>query len=510
MVGIRMFAEIQKRKQMGYKKQQTARELGLDNKTVRKYWDMDELEYAEHLLETRERSKCMEPYREVILTKLKEHREITSAVIHDQLREANKDFQPSYRSVRRYVRELRFEEGLLTPLQIRQYTESIETPLGFQAQVDMGVKTMTDPYGKKVKVYIFAMVLSSSRYKFMCFQREPFTAQTFCKAHDCAFKYFGGRPCEIVYDQDRVMVVSENGGDIIYTEHFENYKNYAGFTVHLCRGYDPESKGKIEAVVKYIKGNFLHYRTFYSISQLNSEGLKWLDRTGNGLIHNTTKIVPTVAFVEEAKKLKPVPELGETQMLPRFALIGKDNVVMYKQNRYSMPKGTYRPSRQARIEENGKTISFFDTETNELIEQLPLAVGIGKSVHNTHPERERNTKHESLLKRVLDGFGNEDSAKKFVDAILLKKPRYTRDQLSALLKLQEKYERKDLISAIEYCQKRDLFSASDFGDSLEYLVKTIEPKKHLDYKLPAKYSVIQAEQRPLDAYAQLVRIGDVL
>lgn len=54
---------------------------------------------------------------------------------------------------------------------------------------------------------------------------EPFTAKTFCEAHDRAFRYFGGRPAEIVYDQDRVAVVSENGGDIIFTETFENYKN---------------------------------------------------------------------------------------------------------------------------------------------------------------------------------------------------------------------------------------------------------------------------------------------
>ena len=50
MVGMGMFAEIKKRKQMGYKKQQAARELGLDNKTVRKYWGMDEVQYAQQLL----------------------------------------------------------------------------------------------------------------------------------------------------------------------------------------------------------------------------------------------------------------------------------------------------------------------------------------------------------------------------------------------------------------------------------------------------------------------------
>ena len=509
MVGITMFAEIQKRKQMGYKKQQTARELGLDNKTVRKYWDMAELEYVQHLLESKQRNRYMDPYREKILEKLNAHREMTSAVIYDQLREAEANFQPSYRSVRRFVGEIRIEEGLLTPRQIRQYTEIAKTPLGLQAQVDMGVKTMVDPYGKKVKVYIFAMVLSSSRYKYMYCQNEPFTAQSFCRAHDTAFKYFGGRPCEIVYDQDRVMVVSENGGDIIYTEAFENYKNYAGFSIHLCRGSDPESKGKIESVIKYIKGNFLSYRTFYSITQLNSDGLKWLDRTGNGQIHNTTKIIPAVAFAEERKYLKPVPELGEIQQLPRFALIRKNNVVMYKQNRYSMPKGTYRPSRQAKIEADDKTIRFFDAETNELIEQLPLAQGIGKSVRNTHPERERSTKHQVLLQRVLDGFGNDECAKTFVQGILLRKPRYTRDQLGMLLRLQEKYERGDFMQALEYCQKRELFSASDFGDTLAYLAKKVETPNYLDYKLPIKYSVVRAQERPLDSYTHLVNVGEM-
>jgi len=171
---------------------------------------------------------------------------------------------------------------------IRQYGENPDLPFGYQAQVDMGQKKMKDINGNMVKIYIFAMVLSSSRYKFVLFQLEPFDAETFIRAHDLAFKYFGGRPSEIVYDQDRVMVVSENRGDIIYTEAFDNYRNYAGFSVHLCRGSDPESKGKVEAVVKFVKGNFLSCRVFYGIASLNSDGLSWLDRTGNGKVHETT------------------------------------------------------------------------------------------------------------------------------------------------------------------------------------------------------------------------------
>ena len=50
MVGMEMYVEIQKLKKLGYKKQRAARQLGLDTKTVRKYWDMGEDEYvAQHL-----------------------------------------------------------------------------------------------------------------------------------------------------------------------------------------------------------------------------------------------------------------------------------------------------------------------------------------------------------------------------------------------------------------------------------------------------------------------------
>ena len=63
-------------------------------------------------------------------------------------------------------------------------------------------------------------------------------------------------PSEIAYDQDRIIVVSENAGDIICTEDFQNYMNHMKFKMRLCRAYDPESKGKVEAAVKFAKYNF--------------------------------------------------------------------------------------------------------------------------------------------------------------------------------------------------------------------------------------------------------------
>ena len=274
--------------------------------------------------------------------------DLTGGCIYDKLREKYVDFKPSYRSVRSYIKEIREAEGIVSPIKIRQYEEVSETPIGYQAQVDMGQYNMKDMYGKRVKIYIFAMSLSFSRYKFIYFQLTPFTAQDFVGAHYKAFRYFGGRPNQIVYDQDRVMVVSENHGDILFTDVFNSYKCFAGFSVHLCRGYDPESKGKIEAVIKYVKGNFLPGREFCGIDSLNSTGLSWLDRTGNGLVHETTKMIPKIVFKEEQGHLKAFPELTYADKISQFAMVRKTNVVVYKQNRYGVQKGTYEPKKRGK------------------------------------------------------------------------------------------------------------------------------------------------------------------
>ena len=50
------------------------------------------------------------------------------------------------------------------------------------------------------------MVMSMSRKKFVYFQDHPFSASEFVEAHDLAFKYYGGRTQEIVYDQDLSLI----------------------------------------------------------------------------------------------------------------------------------------------------------------------------------------------------------------------------------------------------------------------------------------------------------------
>ena len=91
-------------------------------------------------------------------------------------------------------------------------------------------------------------------------------------------------------------------------------------------------------MVKYVKRNFLAGRTFNSLEVLNTEVLQWLEKTGNGKIHGTTRLVPAEEFEIERKYLlpyygEPVPPKDE----PKEYHVRKDNTVRYRTNYYSVP-----------------------------------------------------------------------------------------------------------------------------------------------------------------------------
>ena len=57
-----MYEQLQKLKYRGYSKRRAARELDVSRDTADKYWDMSEEEYAECLLDSKTRTKILDPY----------------------------------------------------------------------------------------------------------------------------------------------------------------------------------------------------------------------------------------------------------------------------------------------------------------------------------------------------------------------------------------------------------------------------------------------------------------
>ena len=81
MVDNSMYVRIKELKEIGFKKNWVANELKLDSKTVDKYWNMTDEDYARYLIESSERTRIMDEYHDFVLERLVTYPEITSSII---------------------------------------------------------------------------------------------------------------------------------------------------------------------------------------------------------------------------------------------------------------------------------------------------------------------------------------------------------------------------------------------------------------------------------------------
>lgn len=507
-----MFSEIKQYKALGFNKSQVERALNINYKTVQKYWDMDPGEYAKVTIQSKNRHKKIDIYKDDILEWITDFRDMSAAQVLDWIKERYGDVKFKERSLRLYISNLRLEYNLPKASPIRQFEEVPELPMGYQAQVDMGQIWLKKSNGSKVKVYCFAMVLSHSRYKYILWTDKPFTTVSFIDAHNRAFEYLGGMPAEIVYDQDRVLAVSENSGDIIYTEGFQNYINTMRYKVRLCRGFDPQSKGKIESVVKYSKYNFAINRIFIDVESFNEDSFKWLDRTGNGKKHEITKKIPAEVFALEKKHLLPVPELFEknSSNISLTYAVRKNNIILYKQNRYQVPKGTYSPGKELKLKIIGSRMNIVDFDTGVLIASHLVSSRQGELIKIIHPERDIHSSINQVYEKLFFALGKTDNAKLLLDGIKREKPRYCKDQFGSILNIVHLYEASLIQQALNYCVVRNLWSAGMFKETLEYLaIQDIakEHKKSVIYKfsIPSKFRGLKPEVRSISDYINALK-----
>lgn len=515
MINWMEYAEIQKHKRAGLNKSQVARLLSTDYKTILKYWDMSPDDFSAERENASSRRCKADAFKNYILKCLTEYPDMSSAQLYDWLKEnSGNDTLPfTERTMRNYVNHIREEYDITRPQKVRQYEAVEELPMGFQAQVDMGSINLKNYYGRSKKVFCFAMVLSHSRYKYVLWQDRPFTTSDFTAAHIKAFAFFGGRPKQIVYDQDRVMTVSENYGDIIYTSGFQSFVNEIKFEIYLCRGADPESKGKVENVVKYAKHNFAEHRVFYDIDSFNQDCIDWLRRTANGTINDTTKKIPAEVFSVEKEYLIPVSECTNVNSDTKSILysVRKDNVVLYKSNRYRVPYGTYAPGRKVALYANNRRLRITDPETGEILAVYDISSEKGKLIgekvrHNEKPEVVLQTEQE--LKALFDYPARFDDFLKQVEATHM---RHYKDQLFQLKKLFEVYDKPVILESFEYCITHSLFSYADMNSCILFFnTRKEDPlKKRLNAKsLPEKYRNDKIALRDLSIYEEALSRRD--
>ena len=446
---------------------QISRELGIDRKTVRRYLKMSRDEFESSDVYRRHYKRLLDPFENYVKTSLEAHPELSSSQIYDWLRERYADLPTvNIRTVFNYTRYIRAKYGIGKPNQPtpRQYSVIEETSYGEYAQVDFGEMWMQYEDGRRVKVYFFVMVLCRSRKKYIWFSKVPFTSELAIYAHEKAFEYYGGKPLKIIYDQDKVFIHNENLGDYLLTKSFGSFVNQERFETIFCRKSDPESKGKVENVVKYVKHNFLRCRTFVSIEQLNEEAVRWLSRTANGLPHCGTKQVPDEVFKEERKYLKEytgVPQMPERQM--REYKVHKTNTISYCSNEYSLPSGSYKnPDSKVWVDIKEPYIDVYDKETGKQIAHHKISEERGKYILDPSHRIQHPVGMSEQEKEVLSYCNHDELAILWFNNLHKDKRRYYKDNLRYFARNMRHFEPSTLHRAFEKCLEAGMYNSKDF------------------------------------------------
>ena len=448
--------------------QRIADHCGYNYRTVRKYLKMSEDDFL-HQVETINRRSCLlDPYKQSIYDYLMQYQDTQAAVLHSKLKEQDPHFPEVHpKTFFNYVMRIRQEFNILKiPRSERQYSPVPELPMGEQAQVDFGEKRLRTTTGDFIKVYFFVMLLCYSRYKYVLFRDKPFTSEAAVEAHEKAFEFFGGIPREVVYDQDAVFMVDENLGEYKCTDVFSKYLAARTFRPYFCRKADPESKGKVENVVRYVKYNFLYNRDYVNLEILNNQVIRWLHVTGNAMVHHTTRKIPCQEYNKEQRYLQPWHPIFNTEKHKDYK-VDKTNVIKYHGNIYSLPYGTYQnEDTTVRLEEIDDRLVIKD-HCGGVITTHFIPAGKGQKIINNNHRRNPSVKIDQLRSQLQEFFGYSTEIDVFIEKIQDRYPRYRRDQFTLLLNCCEKYGSEKAEKALEYCINNHVFSATDFKYIIE-------------------------------------------
>lgn len=274
-----------------------------------------------------ERGSKLAPYRDVVDTLLREG--VWNAVVI--LREIQaRGYTGSKTVLKDYIQPKR-------ALRVKRATVRFETPPGKQLQSDWG-EVCTIVAGRETEVHFCVNTLGySRRFHFWCTDSED--AEHTYEGVIRAFEHFGGVTEEVLVDNQKTAVLEHRADEPPrFNERFLDLAGWCGFTPRACKPARPQTKGKDERIVGYIKHHFfVRYRKFESYAHMNQLAEQWLKGEADPRLHGTVKEVVAERFAREAPHLKPLPPVRYDTSYRESRCVGWDAYIDVRGNRYAVP-----------------------------------------------------------------------------------------------------------------------------------------------------------------------------
>jgi transposase len=390
----------------GHSYAEIGRLLGRDWRTVKRYLETG----AQPVYRRRRMPSMLDEFKPLIDQWLAATPGLLATRIHQDL-VRDYGFEGGYNTVRRYVERSR-------PRKTPRASERFETRPGHQAQVDWSheepIKTSS---GLELPLYCFHMVLGHSRDSF-CALTGSQDLVTFWACHRAAFTHFGGVPRELLYDRTKTVVRAHVGRErglgenVFHPEALASAHHY-GFTLRLCKAYRPQTKGKVESDVPYVRERLLRAHRFGSYEHANREWASWNADIARRRTHGTHGEVVAVRAERDRAALGLLPPAPYLVVERTTRVVARDGLLSFEGRRYAVPHA--RPGERVELVLGAAELEVYSTSDGRRLARhqrgrpakvLPDPVEPSVSlaqVLDALPEPEVHRRPLSVYQQLIDG-----------------------------------------------------------------------------------------------------------
>ena len=315
-----------------FNKAELARRYNCDPRTIDRYLKIQSGEIVPSTSSRVYHSK-LDDYKSVIINKVDTYG-CTAMAVYKFI--VKKGFTGKYSIVADFVKHHKDTET-------KKATIRFETNPGLQAQVDWKEDmTLISRNGQPFKINIFLMVMGYSRNKFIVITSDR-SQDTLFRCMVDAFKYYGGLPQEILFDNMKTVVdhAKSSFAKTVFNDKFEIFAKDMGFTPVACRPYRPQTKGKAEALAKLMDRLKVYNEEFDTWDDLIRITTEFRDDINKELSQGCDDI-PIKLFEKEKEYLLPLPHMElltsyisrqEEKTYP----VNRESMIKYEGRKYSVP-----------------------------------------------------------------------------------------------------------------------------------------------------------------------------
>ena len=467
-----------------------ARRVSRDRKTVRQALGSSGVPARKA---AQARVSKLNPYKDHIAQRLKEYPQLAGALLFEEIKRLG--YAGKETILWEYLREIRPKS--------REAFLRIETLPGEYAQADWANCGSVQIGNAWRKLSCFVMVLSYSRMLYLEFTLSQ-CLEDFLQCHQNAFRFFGGVPQKVLYDNLKAVVLSRMGSAIQFNPKFMEFAGVYLFEPVPCNVARGNEKGKVENGVKYVRSSFLAGRTPLW-PRIQEEACAWRDGTANVRIHGTTRERPMDRFEREKLLLRALPVHPYDADIVRSLKATSQALISFDGNVYSVP---YTWAYHAVLLKASKEeVRIFNpAKAGQILAVHRRCFERGLAIEDPkHYEGLIAEKKKAFASKLKDQFLNlGELARNYLDGLIVSEL-HLHHHIAQIMECVRLYGKTEVLQALDHALRHKAYGAPYLKNIILQQRAARGVKEQVPITIPAKpaWTQLAVEEQDLSLYDDL-------